>query len=57
MYKLPQWILSDIKIQLKLSNSMLDASHKGAKLSPKEVKEVLKSNRKIISLLEDNYYV
>lgn len=57
MYKVPIDVLKKAKDQIKLTSNMLDASYKGSKLHPDEVDKILKSNEKLIKLLEDNYGV
>lgn len=57
MYKVPEYILKEIKESLDKTAYFLKLSNSGVKLHPDEVKSILEESKRLSKLLEDNYYV
>ena len=55
MYKVPSEVLEMFRDQLKITSEMLDIEHKGGKIRPIDVSEILINNNKLLQLIKDNY--
>jgi len=55
MYKVPIEVLEMFRDQLKITGDMLDIEHKGGKIRPIDVNEILMNNTKLLQLIKDNY--